>query len=353
MPADLDVFLLVGNLLTRRDLDRHLHDIHTSDHFRHRVLHLHASIYLEHVEVAIAVQQELTRCRASVLHVLDELRSRLRDFLQLGAINVRRRRLFDHLLVAALQRTVTLPQIDRVAVLVAQHLQLDVPRVLQILLNKHGAVAEGRLSFLTRHPQHRSQRRLIMAHLHAATAAARRSLDDDRESDLLGNLDRLFLVLDGIGRAGEHRHTGGPGSLLAFDFVTQRLHRLGARSDELDLAVAARLREVRPLRQEPVARMDRIHIRDLRGRDQPRNVQVRILRRTAADADRAIRQLQIGRILVGRRVDTHGLNTQLAACTHDAEGDLTTIGNQYAFEHGVPVKKSRLVQAHRSGTDQE
>jgi hypothetical protein len=52
-------------------------------------------------------------------------------------------RFLDHLLVAALHRAVALAQIDRVAVLVGEHLDFDVARVLEELLHVHRGVVEG------------------------------------------------------------------------------------------------------------------------------------------------------------------------------------------------------------------
>ena len=56
-----------------------------------------------------------------------------------------RRRLLDDLLVAALDRAFALAQVDDVAVLVAEHLDLDVARVLDELLDEDAVVAEARL----------------------------------------------------------------------------------------------------------------------------------------------------------------------------------------------------------------
>lgn len=56
--------------------------------------------------------------------------------------------LLQELLVAALDGAVALAQVDDVAVLVREHLELDVARVLHIPLQVHLAIAEGRLCFL-------------------------------------------------------------------------------------------------------------------------------------------------------------------------------------------------------------
>src|SRR5262249_17767206 len=59
----------------------------------------------------------------------------------------RRRRLLDQFLVPALGRALALAQVDDVAVLVADDLDLDVTGALDELLDIKRAIAEGRLGF--------------------------------------------------------------------------------------------------------------------------------------------------------------------------------------------------------------
>ena len=54
-------------------------------------------------------------------------------------------RLLPDLLVAALQRAVALAEMDGLAGAVAEHLDLDVARLLEIFLDVDGVVAEGGL----------------------------------------------------------------------------------------------------------------------------------------------------------------------------------------------------------------
>ena len=52
------------------------------------------------------------------------------------------RRFLDHLLVTALHRAVALEQIDAVLVLIGEHLDLDMPWLLQVALDQHVVVAK-------------------------------------------------------------------------------------------------------------------------------------------------------------------------------------------------------------------
>src|SRR5205823_9998306 len=96
-----------------------------------------------------------------------------------------RRRLLEHLLVAALDRAVPLAERRDVAVPVGEELDLDVARPLEVALAEDGVVSErgGRLA-------PRGGDRLVellrRAHdAHAAAASARCRLDEQRKADLL------------------------------------------------------------------------------------------------------------------------------------------------------------------------
>ncbi len=58
-----------------------------------------------------------------------------------------RRGFLDDFLMAALNRTFALAQVDRRAMGIGEHLKLDVARILQIFLEQHGVVAKRRLRF--------------------------------------------------------------------------------------------------------------------------------------------------------------------------------------------------------------
>ena len=65
-------------------------------------------------------------------------------------VEQRARRFLDDLLVAALDRAFALAQMDDMAVLVAQHLDLDVARIGDEFLDEDAVVAEGDLGLRAR-----------------------------------------------------------------------------------------------------------------------------------------------------------------------------------------------------------
>ncbi len=328
--GDLDVFLLEPERLARRDADLRLDEIDARDEFRHRVLDLEAGVHLKHVEVLTLVHQELDGRGARVVGLLDQTRGRLAQVLTPARVDVRPGRLFDEFLVAPLGRAVALVEVHGVAVLVAQHLHLDVARGFEELLDVDGAVAEGRLGLGGRGLHARAERGLVVDDAHASPAAAGRGLHDDRVADLVGEFDGLVDVVDRALGAGEDRDLGLFGRGAARDLVAQFRHRLGGGADELDLAVAAHGREVRVLGEEAVARVDRVDIGDLGRADDARDVEVRLVRGALADADGAVGEFQVRRVGVGLAVDADGLDAEFAAGAEHAQRDLAAVGDQDA-----------------------
>jgi hypothetical protein len=124
-----------------------LHQVLAGDGLGHGVLHLQPGVHLHEEEVHRAVlallDDELHRARTHVFH---GPRRRHGGQAHLGAhlrAQTGRRRLFQHLLVAALHRAVALEQVDVVALRVAEHLDFDVARALHVLLDQHRLVAEA------------------------------------------------------------------------------------------------------------------------------------------------------------------------------------------------------------------
>src|SRR5262249_36218736 len=123
---------------------------------------------------------------------------------------------------------------------------------------------------------------------HAAAAAAGRRLDEHGEADRVRQPQRLAVVGDESLTAGYDGYAILLRQLAGLVLVAQQAHRLLGRTDELDLARAAHLGEVRVLREEAVAGMDRLHIAALGRRDEARDVQIALGRQRRADADRLI-----------------------------------------------------------------
>ena len=95
-----------------------------------------------------------------------------------------RGRFFNHLLVAALHGAFALAQVDHVAVLIAQHLDLNVARVRNELLHINFAIIERTQGFALRGLKTGLQFRWAAHQPHALAAAAGRGFDHHGIADL-------------------------------------------------------------------------------------------------------------------------------------------------------------------------
>src|SRR5262249_18540080 len=121
--------------------------------------------------------QELHGAGAAILELAHGRRRELADLAALLGIQRRGGRLLKDLLVAALQRAVALAEVHAFAVAVAQHLDFDMARPTQVLLDVDRIVVEGGLGLGARQGialRHTGGR---FDNLHAAPATARDRLD--------------------------------------------------------------------------------------------------------------------------------------------------------------------------------
>ena len=146
------------------------------------MLDLQPGVDLEEGDGAVPGDQELAGAGADVPRLAED---RLARLVQPGDLVVGEERggcLLDELLVAALERAVAGGDDDDVAVLVGQALGLDVPRLVQELLDQALAAAER--------PDRLADRGLVelgdllqgAGDLEAATTAAEDRLDRDRQA---------------------------------------------------------------------------------------------------------------------------------------------------------------------------
>src|SRR5256714_12085519 len=148
------------------------HQVGVRPQLGHRVLDLYARVHLHEVKVLLFIEQELHRAGVDVADLAAGLHRRVAHRLPECRGQRRRWRLFDQLLVAALNRALTLAEVNDIAGRVAEHLNLDVTRDLDIFFDVDCGVVEGDFGFVTRCRQRRQQLGLIADDAHAAPAAA-------------------------------------------------------------------------------------------------------------------------------------------------------------------------------------
>ncbi len=330
--AQLHVALRERQLRAGGDLDLGAHQVEARDELGDRVLDLDARVHLEEEELAVTVEQALDGARADVADGACGIdRHRPHAGPELGR-DRGRGRLLEHLLVAALERAVALAEVDRRAVGVCEDLDLDVARILHVLLDVDRCVGEVGLALAPR----RRERALGLVgrcdHLHAAAATAGRGLDRDRPAVLVTERDHRRGVADLLGRARHDRHAGGGHALPRPDLGAHGLDRRGRRTDPDDPGGLAGTGEPRVLGQEAVARVDRLRPARLRGRDDPLDVQVALGRRTRPEQPRLVGAAHVQRPAIGLRVHRNGADAELAEGAEDANGDLPAIRDEHLAE---------------------
>src|SRR5690606_8357690 len=100
--------------------------------------------------------------------------------------------LFEDFLVAALDRALALVEMDNVAVLVAEYLYLDVPRLIDELLDEDAVVTEGRDGLCAGAFEAFPGFGRVPGDAQALAAAPGRGLDHHRIADRVGDLHRFL-----------------------------------------------------------------------------------------------------------------------------------------------------------------
>jgi hypothetical protein len=326
------------------------------------VLHLDARVHLEEPERGpFGVYQEFDGAQALVLQVQAEGDRRGPHADPQRLAELRCRRLLDELLIPPLHRAVPVAEVDHVLP-VAQQLHLDVPRGGDVPLQVHPRIGERRLRLGAGHRDRLGEPVRIVNHPQPPPAPAARRLDQHRIPDPLCQPGRVRGVgqpgrVRGVGQPGRVRGVGQPSSIDVparssrlgpghqparqhreprrhrvvprRELVPGRLEHVRARPDEHDARRLARPREPRVLRQEAVARVDRVRSRRDRGRDDRFGVEVTLGRARRPDPDCVVGQPSRYRVRIGVRDRQHGLDAEALAGAQHADGDLAAIGDQH------------------------
>src|SRR3990167_571117 len=320
----LDLALGEGQFFAPRHHDLGFDNVNARHHFGHRMLHLHAGVHLNEIELAVFVE-ELESTSAAVANLLAGSDATLANALNQLAVNTRRRRFFQHLLVAALHGAIALAQVDSILVLVRQDLDFNVARVLEKLLHIHRRVAKGSPSFGLGHGHGVDQCSFGVHHTHATAAAAASRLDDDRVADRLGYaFDQHRIVRQlalGTGYAGDASTDHG---LLGRHLVTHDADGLGRGADELEATFFDALGKVGVFTQKAVAGVNRFRIGHLGRRNNGRHIEVALRRWSRANADGLFSQLDVFGFAVRLGIDHDGLDAQLATGALDPQDRKST-----------------------------
>ena len=280
------------------DPDLLQHEVDVGDHLGDGMLDLDAGIHLDEIEFAVLIEK-FDGADAEIFHLPHRLGAGRADLCARRGAKNRRGAFLPDLLVAPLQRAVALAEMDGAAAAVAEHLDFDVARLLQVFFQIHRGVAERGLGFVAGGGQRHHQIVGGLRHLHAAAAAAGGGFHQDRKADGLRDRHRVVLGADAAVGARHHGNAELLCGLLGLDLVAHQADMLGLGADEMQIVLGEDFGEAGIFRQEAVAGMHRVGAGDLAGREQRGNVEVAVLRRRRADADALVGEAHMHGVGVG------------------------------------------------------
>ncbi len=335
-------FCSIVEFLAGCDADHLLDEIDTGDQFGHGMLDLQTGVHFQEVKTLVLAGDEFDGAGGVVVHRFCQRDRLLAHLAPRRFIEQRRRRFLDDLLVAALDRAFALAEINDVAMLVAEHLDFDVPGVDDEFFDEDAIVAERRLGFRARQLESLGDLGGAVGDAHALAATASGSLDHHGIADVARDLHRLLVVLDDAEMAGDGRDPCPRRGLLGFDLVAHRGDCAGVRPDEGEAGGGQRLRKCLALGEKSVAGMDGLSARALAGVDDLLDDEVAFGRLRRPDRHRIVRHGDVERVLVGVRINSDGLDPHFPRRLDHPAGDLTAVCDQDPFEHASPTRIGQL-----------
>ena len=343
MAIELHLLLRQRQRFAGGNADHQFDEIEAGDAFGDGVFHLEAGIHFKEVEAAISPGDELHRAGAEIADVAGQgdglFAHRLAHFRR----DERGGGFFHHLLVAALDRTIALVQIEDVALLVADQLDFDVARLFDELLDEHAVITKAGQCFAADAVKAFAHVSFAPRQAHALAAAAGRSLHHHRIADASSDFDRVFGAGDFTDKAGDDADAGGLCAALALDLVAHGGDGGGRWADEGDAGGAERFDEAGAFRQEAIAGVDSFGACRLAGGDDLVGDQIGFGSWRRADVHGLIGFAHMQGLGIGIGIDGHCLDAHRAGRTDHAAGNLTAVGNQDFREQGVWLPSARMI----------
>ena len=240
----------------------------------------------------------------------------------------------QHLLVAALQRAIALAEMDGVAPAVAEHLDFDVARPLQIFFQIDRVVAEGGLGFASARSKAPSESSSSVC----ATFMPRPPPPAAALTSTGKPISRAIASASAsdVTPPSEPGTTGMPSFLaVRLASILSPIRRMCSALGPMksNVVLAEDFGEARVLRQKAVARMHRVGAGDLAGGEQRRDVEIAVARRRRADADAFVGEPHMHGVGVGGRMHRDRRDAELLAGAQHAQRDLAAVGDQDFVEH--------------------
>ena len=343
MPGQRDVVLTQRQPFSGADEQLQLDEVDAGDFLGHGVFDLQTGVHLHEEELVgtVGADDELDGAGSDVAHGLRGLAGGLADAGSGRLVEQCRGRLFDDLLVAPLQRALTLAEVDDVAVGVGHDLDLDVARGGHESFEEESVVAEGARGLTAGRLQRFGQLLGLEHRVHAFASASGGGFDEHGEPDIGRGRDQGFVAHGGVLRAGHERDSAGGYGLFGGDLVAHGPDGVRVGAEEDDAGGLAGRGELSVLRQESVAGVDGFGPGGPSGVDDLVDAQIRFGGGGRAQVHGGVGGLDVGGVGIGVGVDGDGSDPEPTAGADDAQGDLSAVGDEYSLEHrGAHILKT-------------
>src|SRR5471032_3358584 len=252
--AMLDVFLFHRKRQAGRDADLLTHNVDAGDFFGDGVFHLHPSVHLHAVHLALG-EQELHGTGVLVTHSLGRTHRQVADVGALFRGQLRARGDLDQLLVAALNRAITLEQVHDVAKAVAEDLRFDVFRIDDALFQEHFRRTKGLGRFGNDPWECLFKIFSAVAATDTPAATTGGGLEHDRITDAVAFNQGFGDVRNVALGPGSDRYARLDHAATGFSLVAHAADHFSRWTDKLDAALGADICQLSVFRQESVAGM--------------------------------------------------------------------------------------------------
>ena len=223
---------------------------------------------------------------------------------------------------------------------IAEDLHFDVFGAADVAFKKNGGVAKCGASFLAGFGDFGFERFRGIDDAHAAAAATESGLNDERETDLVG--ERFHVGADG-GGAGNDGNASGLRQFASGGFIAEGVEQIGIGADEGDTGAQAGARKGGIFGEEAVAGVNSIDVFFDGEIDDRVDVKVRLHRAFAcADEIRFVGFEAVQAEAVFLRIDGDGSEAEFGGGSKDAGGDLTPVQCEKFF-HGVRKNKVNMM----------
>jgi hypothetical protein len=251
---------------------------------------------------------------------------------------VGRRAFFDELLVATLNRAVSVTKDPRTAFAVAEHLNLNVTSLAVVALNVERAVAERGFSLGGGLGCERGEFFWVGDQADTAATTSVNRLDQKWVANLFAQGNNVRDV--GDFDTGSDRNTGSNRNLTCASLVTDRAKRFGSWASKCDSLFCEKFTQFRLFAEESVARVHNGGSRVNGSLSYLFRAQVRLPSWCRTDNDDSISSASRGRVGISGTGCQHRGCANPASSRDDSHGNLASISNEdYGFvSHDLGVR---------------